>query len=227
MPAGVVPYALSSAYELLIESLEEAAASANCGFVRRAAPILECFSREEDGTIGFDCILHLQDWAARGSRIHILLHAEETIRGSGSVYILERSTVRLNYYRLQDESAYLLQGLHFDHGPLMRRHPIFHAQLTNEIINLSSSAAEELEFKMEQMPCSACFREARIPTADMTLPSVLLCLAADHFGQNFSSFLEEVRRIQGRLPQPTIEPTKTSISRSSDLRSSHWFAHEP
>jgi hypothetical protein len=217
MPAGILPYDVTGPYETLLKSLEDAAIKANCGFTKVTDPLLECFTRQDDGTTIFNCFVHLQDWKARKQRLHILLHVQETI-GQKPDYRLERSTVRVNYFKVSEGNAQLLQSIHFDFGPSQHRHPVFHAQLTNECVSLSEEVAAQLEFGFRQLPCATCFKEARIPTSDMTLPSVLLCLAADHFESEFEPFFDTVLELQKTLPQPVFEKTRASLQTTPDFR---------
>jgi hypothetical protein len=227
MSASALPYALTSAYETLVKLLEDAAANSNCGLVRMTDPIRACFASHEDNMVIFNCFLHLQEWQARKQHLHILLQVQESIKLGGGEPVLAQSTVTINYFKVKDNQAQLLQALHFDYGPEQKSHPIFHAQLTNEGMVLPSQVAAQIEFEFPQLPCATCFKEARIPTSDMTFPSVLLCLAADHFGEKFfADFFEQLLEVQEKLPQPLFEKTKRSLQATpGHLRSSHWFAH--
>jgi hypothetical protein len=107
-------------------------------------------------------------------------------------------------------------------------HPLFHAQLCSDHIALDGFSAGEIGFEYQIDPAPAsCFRDARIPTSDMTLPSVLLCLAADHFEKPFfCQFREEATVLQQTLPRPAFNSLRQSIAAAPDhLRSSHWFSH--
>jgi len=85
MPGGVVPYDVMSPYEALLRTLDEAAAKANCGFTKVAEPLIECFRRQDDGSVVFHCVVHLQEWRVRKEQLHILLHIQETISPSSAI----------------------------------------------------------------------------------------------------------------------------------------------
>jgi hypothetical protein len=78
-------------------------------------------------------------------------------------------------------------------------------------------------------PRPKCVRNARIPTCDMTFPSVLVALAADHIGgEHFNTFRNRASELQEEMPLPLIEKLRKSLkAESRDLRSTHWFAHFP
>lgn len=226
-----LPFRTKNNYDLLVSAFEDAAGEANCGLLQATRPLSAKFLPAPDDCNTFEAYIHLYEWNVRSTsgkeRVHILLHVQETIECA--TRRLTHSTVRVGYFQVQDNRAILLHSVHFDHGPTQDAHPMFHAQLTSETFNLPKTVAQELEFAYEQVPCNGCFKNARIPTSDMTLPSVLLCLAADHIQfRVFCDFYEKVQSIQAELPQPIYETTRASIEASpGHLRSSHWFAHTP
>jgi len=224
---GPVAYAVRSQYETLLADLEKQADQSDCGTLNATGR----FTREDNGRIHFECFLYLRDWRARGSsakeRVHIVVQVQETMVEKQPVCVLERSTVRVSYFNIENGLAQLLHSVHFDHGDEEAGHPVFHAQLTRERISLPEETAGELEFEFPEGEVAEVFKNARIPTSDMTLPSVLLCLAADHFkGEFFVDFLARVKELQANMPQPIFAQTKQSLRTFPDhLRSSHWFAH--
>lgn len=223
-----VPYAVRSAYEFLVSALEEASAAANCGVVKISRPLNACFSRVSHEEAKFDCYVHLKEWNYRGGSsknpIHILLHAQEQIHHSE--HVLSRSSVRVSYFKVQNDQAQLLQSVHYDYAPGQEAHPLFHAQVNNEPLHPPSSDAEDLEFQFEIQPSvQPWFNHARIPTSDMSFPSVLLCLAADHFeAQFFHDFYKKVCAYQAKMPHPRFDPLRQRLSCTPQhFRSSQWF----
>jgi hypothetical protein len=224
MAAGDIEYATKSAYEALVESFIDAADKAACGFVK-AMPILASFKREKDGTVAFNSCLYLQDWGQK-EQVDILVRAQERIL-RGAPPVLVKSTVRVSYFRTEQERAVLLQSIHFDYGVEQDCHAVFHAQLCPEAVQLSSEEVA-LEFCFPQeFPHAICCKNARIPTSDMTFSSVLLCLAADHMSPEFfREFLAAVRDIHEKMPLPPFKNLQKSIAKEpGHLRSFHWFSH--
>jgi hypothetical protein len=227
------PKTLSSrakgSYEQLVYAFEDACAKANCGPVKRP-PISGAFETLESGEVKFTYCLYLKDWRAGAAStrkpIHILVRIEEKIRPSDGVLL--SSAVQVDYYDVKDNTATFIQGMHFDYGPGEPRHPFFHAQNTSGPIELERQERSEIRFTYDVVRDKVeCFKDARIPTSDMTFPSVLLCLAADHFAPTFfMDFRKIVCKYQEQMPQPNFPELKTSLAaESGHLRSSHWFAH--
>lgn len=230
-----VSYAVRNAYEALYSALEEASAAANCGVVKINRPLNACFSTVSPVEAKFDCYVHLKEWNYRGGSskkpIHILLRAQEQIHHSE--HVLSKSSVRVSYFKVQNNQAQLLQNVHYDYAPGdddsaqgQETHPLFHAQVNNEPLHPPLSNAEDLEFQFEIQPSAQpWFNHARIPTSDMSFPSVLLCLAADHFeAQFFHDFYRKVCDCQAKMPHPRFDPLRQRLScEPQHFRSSQWF----
>ena len=195
----MLPYKVTGKYEQLIEALNEVGTSADCGEVALAKPVLSCFHSDDSGEASFDCTLYLKRWRWKGvskkERINILIHARERIRRAD--HMLLSSAVCVNYFTASDQPAELLQAFHYDYDPCQRDHPLFHMQVTNRCIALTAADSELLEIHMPAAVAPAVLRCARVPTCDMTLASVLLCLAADHVGGSlFAEFVAKICELQ-------------------------------
>lgn len=224
----VLKYGDREKYDALVEFLRATCEQANCGTVAWTR-LCDRF-RYTSGKAELTGYLHLRDWKWRGAsaseRVHILAEIQETVRCSDRVLL--KSTVRLDYYSVADDTAELLQCVHFDFEGEKDNHPIFHVQCRKDPIVLDASIKQELAFEYDiKSDHVTCFRDARVPTSDMTFPSVLLCLAADHFAKPFfCEFREKAKQLQQLLPQPVFKSLADSLSDDPDhLRSSHWFAH--
>jgi hypothetical protein len=224
---GVVHGSIIAAYDSLVHALEEASTRSNVGFVEWTEPISSRFrvSQEDSDVAEFDAVLHLYDWKARDVKLSILVHARERIRRSTGGLL--QSSIHVGYYRLRNSAAEQLQNIHYDYKGEEAYHPVFHAQLCEDPVPLTAAQEAELSFTLPRVGGPfVCFREAKIPTSDMTLGSLLLCLAADHIkGAFFNEFIASVRSLQTNMPAPVFESTKRSLNGSDHLRSSHWFAH--
>jgi hypothetical protein len=229
----IPPNKIGSAYEAFLEAFRTAAEMANRDVKFPDRPIRSCFSQAGEGSAVFEQYLYLKSWPSRrlGSsrRLDIAVKALETFT-TKSEWQLIKSTVYLNYLLISDSKAKLVQSLHYDFdvsGQL--GHPLFHAQLDMELIpeHELRSTGFDLEITSPQEP-NECWVTTRIPTPDMTLPSVLYCLVADHLGTDiFNQFAEKVHpMLEDKLPPPNFEALKSSlIESSSHFKSSHWFAH--
>jgi hypothetical protein len=163
----------------------------------------------------------------------VVLGLEKLDRGAGQnnkgPWILQKSTVRLNYIVVVNDVGKLAQALHFDFDENGQAdHPFFHAQLTDEPISAEECLTGHLDFELQSSADrNDCHLTVRIPTCDMTLHSVLYCLAADHFGGPiFSQFAKKVDAMHDRLPPLRFDALRESVATSpKHLKSIHWFAH--
>lgn len=233
MPGGgVLPYAVASAYEQIVEQLRDAADLGDVGFLQASEPIASRFivDPRNPQRVNLDAYLHLQQWRVRNGAVSIVVRARENI-SRASPHTLYNSNVHLDYYDASGPGLRHLHSIHFDFTGEEPQHPLFHAQLCPETAEVSPEMREALELPLEPvLQRSTCFREARIPTADMTFASVLLCLAADHLQDKpeiFTEFRRNVQLIQDKMPLPSSARTAKSIENCAGrhMRSSHWFAH--
>lgn len=229
----MLPYKVTEKYDLLVTALEEASVNADCGMVELAKPVQGCFKQVSAAKVSFECILHLKDWKWKGvskstkERVNILVHAKESIRKRD--HALLSSTVCVNYFVSEAGAGRLLQAFHYDYNPCQRDHAMFHMQMTNRCIAVDGPAIEslKLEFSLPNEAAAIVVRSARVPTCDMTLASVLLCLAADHVGgAHFSEFFSRACDLQTEMPHPLIGKLRKSLGATpANLHSSHWFQH--
>ena len=141
-----------------------------------------------------------------------------------------KSTVYLNYFVVSGAAVQLVQSMHYDfvHGG-QTCHPLFHLQLDSDTIPTDDLRELGVDIEKLRLPEAAneCWVTTRIPTADMTFPSVLYCLAGDHLPEGiFSQFAQKSRSIQERLPILEFEELRKSLTLGPlHFKSSHWFAH--
>jgi hypothetical protein len=222
-------------YENLLSEFENIADEANCGFVSKVQNPCACFRPEEHGRESFKCLFHCKDWkwkSSTGSKhktkvVNILVAARETIRRRDLALL--SSVVQVNYLDVDNAAARLLQSFHFDYDPCQRDHALFHAQVGDDVINLSEADIEALgiDFTLPENAAESHHRSARIPTCDMTFSSVLVSLVADHVG---GPFFRKFRSIavehQKKMPLPLIQKLCRSLEAGTkDVRSSHWYCH--
>ncbi|HYV35184.1 MAG TPA: hypothetical protein VE988_05740 [Gemmataceae bacterium] len=224
-----VPPKIYSPYENLLVALEDAATQSNTGFVAHRPSLVPCFRYVPNNHITFETRILLHEWkwraAAAHHRITMAIHAQEEMTKDGANLI--RSTVGVSYYSIENRQARLLHTVHFDYAPDSPCHPTFHAQFTDQLI-LPDSEIENFDIGFAQVgPPAGFFRNSRIPTSDMTLSSVLLCLAADHIGEVFfGPFRAKFFDIQAAMPKPAFNHLRNSLQTTPDhIRSSHWYAH--
>jgi hypothetical protein len=224
----VLNYAEIQRYESILTALEDALEQSNCGALSWTKPLSRRFT-EDASDIIFTAYVHLKGWQWKGSpkdRIHTLIEVKERIDRSKK--FIRKSTVHVDHYAIRDESAALLHTIHFDFDGERDCHPLFHAQLCKDRIVLDDVTAQEVEFEFDVKEAEvSCFRDTRIPTPDMTFPSVILCLAADRFQKSFfSDFRNKTVDLQKSMPRPLFSSLSDSVKKEADhFCSSHWFAH--
>ena len=238
MSKTILPTKLWAAYEDFLYSFQTAVEQTSGQVFSPDRPIASCFTRSGNATVEFKRCLYLKGLRSRrlsgSKRLDLVIMAmEELERGTGEhdkeVWTLRKSTVQLNYIVVADGVGRLAQALHFDFDQAGQRdHPFFHVQLTDELIAAAECLVGHVDFDI-QPPSerSECYVTTRIPTCDMTLASVLYCLAADHFGGAiFNQFAQEVLSIEDRLPPLRFDALKKSVDTSPlHFKSVHWFAH--
>ena len=163
--------------------------------------------------------------------LEILIHPREQIR-IDDPWNIKRSQVEVAYlyYDLTTDKTSLLLAVHFDFSvdeatqEPPKAHPLFHATLTHNPMQLKGLLQQRKVdvARMKGVP------EVRLPTAHMTLPSVLMSVAADNFPSvQFDAFLRGVR--ENRLyPTMVNELFKKRMDRQKNrMRSCAWYADLP
>jgi hypothetical protein len=196
-------------------------------------PLASWFLDSGTGTVLFKGCFYLKNLQSRrlkgGQRLDLVgVGLEELERNDP--WRVKKSTVYLNYFTVTGDEARLAQSLHFDFDDKAQGgHPFFHLQLTDELIPDADRQSARFNLQVHASPeqQNECSVTTRIPTPDMTLTSVLYCLAADHLrADTFQKFAEQVEPIQNRLPVLRFEALKASVAKSpAHFKSCHWFAH--
>jgi len=172
-----------------------------------------------------------EDWGLPLGELEILISPLEQIR-IDDPWNIKRSQIEIAYlfFNLDTGKTELLLALHFDFGVKKDidephdAHPLFHVSLTHKLFQLGAALQQRnVEVKrMEGVP------GVRLPTAHMTLPSVLLNVAADHFQpQEFTKFLRHMRAA-GEYPTMVNSFFKKRMEKhKTRMRSCAWYADLP
>ena len=232
------PNKLWTAYDTFLESFRMAIEEAAGQVFFPDRPVAASFVASAHGIVEFRRCLYLKNLPSRKlsgkKRLDLVILGLESLeRGSGQhdreLWTLCKSTVQLNYIVVGNSIGKLAQALHFDFDQTGQvDHPFFHVQLTDELIAADDCLRGHIDFKMQKpTEQNECYVTTRIPTCDMTLASVLYCLAADHLGGAiFNQFAQKVDQLQDRLPPLRFDALKSSVQKTTlHLKSFHWFAH--
>ncbi|MFO0941916.1 MAG: hypothetical protein U0930_14290 [Pirellulales bacterium] len=153
-----------------------------------------------------------------------MLHAQEVLSGDANMLI--KSRVKVTYVKLNGTDGFPLHSVHFDYGPPMAGHAMFHAQLADEAVEIPERQKREMNLEFSLSGELKCFQFARIPTADMSLSSVLLCIVADHVNlEQFRDYLAVCKKLD--MPVPSFPKMMESLSPMRTFNSHHWFADCP
>jgi hypothetical protein len=145
-------------------------------------------------------MLHFRDWPYRdGSpeKIDILARLVETISlGDGAC---TKSTLRVNYFRIDCARAIATESLHYDFGlPPQTKHPICHVQNSNDVLN---NRPESFRRDIDNMAIRDRCQNVRIPCAFMNLPGLFAVLAADHMSEkDWREFMGECGKYFEKVP---------------------------
>lgn len=238
MSKAILPTKLWTAYEDFLYSFQGAVEQTSGQVFFPDRPVASCFTSSGNTSVEFRRCLYLKGLRSRklsgSKRLDLVVMAlEELERGTGErdreLWTLRKSTVQLNYIVVANGVGKLAQALHFDFDQSGQiDHPFFHVQLTDEVIAANECLTGNVDFEIEPpSERSECYVTTRIPTCDMTLASVLYCLAADHLGGPiFDEFAKKVVSIEDRLPPLRFDALKESVQRFPlHFKSIHWFAH--
>jgi len=227
------PPALSTAYVSLFEAFRDAVENAGGTVKLPSRAVSASFIERSRTTADFAWSFYLKNWPhrrlSRGQRLDLLVSTLEAF--DTSPWRLTKSTVYMNsFIATSATTADLVQSLHFDFDSAGQDcHPYFHVQLSDELIPDAHIAdLRDDDFDLTLRPAQGqdlCFVTMRIPTAEMTLASVMYCLVADHLPRAFPEFARRIHIIQNRLPPPGFDALRASLRRSRHFKSSHWFAH--
>jgi hypothetical protein len=172
-----------------------------------------------------------EKWGLRDGELEILIYPRERIR-SDDPWNIRRSQIEIAYlyYNLDDDKTVLLLSMHFDHSVKKsvdepeEAHPLFHVSLTDSPMKLEETLQKKNVHRerMQGMPI------VRVPTAHMTLPSVLLGVAADHFqSAQFTKFLRYMRA-ETSYPTMANDFFKARMEKEKNrMRSCAWYADLP
>lgn len=196
------------------------------------APLQSCFTDSGRASVDFKRCLYVKNLPCRklgaGRRLDLVIVGMEELE-KNDPWRVKRSTVYLNYFVISNAGAQMVQALHFDFDEKGQvDHAFFHVQLSADLISEGDRVSAHFDLPLQAAAQSnESWVTTRIPTPDMTLTSVLYCVAADHLRSDiFSQFADNVDPIQGRLPALRFDALRSSVAKSSThFKSSHWYAH--
>lgn len=151
--------------------------------------------------------IHLQDWqenASSSRKIDILVYGSEIIDAKS---VILKSTVSVNYFDKPKKNVLrLLESIHYDYAKPEAGHPIFHAQISSDVIPERNSSDSFKRFQVDPINLKDRLKGIRIPTAHVGLICVLVALIADHTERR-----DEERIVDGKKRAVKIAPVLEKI----------------
>ena len=178
--------------------------------------------------------IYLINWPYKGTsrnnkvksdkNIDILIESTETYSINDSSLI--DSIVHVNYLSrvANTNEVELLESVHYDFIHPSASHPLFHAQICDDLIPIDSMNPP---FKYSlRNDLKNRFKHFRIPTAHMNLPSVLLSMIADHSppdSSDLKDFISAIKNISD-LPNPNFANFNLEIKNNKfGFNSLYWY----
>ena len=193
-------------------------------------------STKDDGskikTLSLTTPIYLHNWPVKKSRpapfVDILIHADFDYEPKNFKSRHNRSSVCLTYIKrtLDGDTAIPIENLRFDYHPGAANdasHPFIHAHIFAKD-KPNFEMPKEIKYRVNWDNLGARFDSFRLPTPNMTLPSVLCCLVACHLGEEkINALLKKTNRCRNELPGLTIEEKQHELLFDNSLAGSQWF----
>lgn len=164
--------------------------------------------------------------SAKGS-IVAYVHLSEMVKETNQ-FLIEKSTIEVAYTHDKLSEIDFILGMHYDYefdsktSEPLPRHPLFHAQVTNELRALGPYLKDDIAATISR---EIYFPATRIPTAHLSFTSVLINLAADIFTEvEFNKFIAFVRG-KTEFPKMENQPFSRRVEKNmANMRACAWYA---
>ena len=170
--------------------------------------------------------------------IDVLINSSEEIYGE--TLHVERSRVHVSYFDVKnrgggnskkDELAVPIESIHYDFDIKQdKAHPLFHAQYCLNIIEKEirdkSSSFKKYNVQPESLGDDR-IQHLKIPTAHMSLFSVLICICADHTASKLPDLLKVLIGAYleiSTMPKAEIKTIYDKIGKYKSFKSMHWYS---
>jgi len=168
--------------------------------------------------------LYFKDWPYRtgakpNEKLDILAEITETISLNDGHCV--RSTLRLNYFRLDGEKRIACEAIHYDFDATVeKQHPVCHAQNSNSIVALPEIFPETYD----ATPLAKRHQDIRIPTAFVNFAGLFAKLIADHLpADTVSEFWSTCKSYIDKIPAHASNDVVKEILAGKSLQSHSWY----
>lgn len=225
---------LGRAYSAVADVFEAVARQSGAAFRPEQAPAFRV--RAIDGRLHATCLTKIERLPYRRhqsasppqrDRITVVLDSSETFRVEGDrrapKLCLMNSTVKVAYYRPQQDRLTTLLCVRYDFDGAADAHPIFHAQIDTNAVDQNKLVRLGLSSPVTPMP--EHHERVRIPTANVIGPTALLQIGADHLP--YEKFARILHKIRGDVLFTRWTCDRSTLDRPkalAKLLSSTWYA---
>lgn len=176
--------------------------------------------------------IHLSKWPIKGdapySRVDISVDTVFQCRRTNSDFVHTRSSVHLTYFNRDKggKTAEALENVHFDYHPEIddAAHPLLHAHIFTNEKPESIPMPLQKTCTIDWSSLQSRLNFFRVPVPNMTLPSVLCCLVACHFGADkVKQLIEQTKKTRDSFPGLDIKDEQKVLFSNNSFAGSQWF----
>ena len=169
--------------------------------------------------------LYFRNWPYRtgakpNEKLDILAEIKETISLNDGYCV--RSTLRLNYFRLEGEKRIASDAVRYDFSEVVQdQHPICHAHNMNSILDRRPEGFSEY---VDASPIANRNQSVKIPTAFVNVAGLFVKLTADHLpAGTFAEFWSTCKSYIDDIPAHASHNVFDEIFAGRSLRSYSWY----
>lgn len=176
--------------------------------------------------------IHLSKWPIKGdapySSVDISVDAVFQCGKRNSAFVHTRSSVYLTYFDRDrsGKTAAPLENVRFDYHPKKGDddHPLLHAHIFANGKPKSVPKSLEKTCSIDWSSLQSRLNFFRVPVPNMTLPSVLCCLVACHFGvDRVKQLLVQTKNARDSFPELALVDKQKELFFINSFAGSQWF----
>jgi len=161
-------------------------------------------------------------------RVDISVDVDAVVRYEKGEMQHTKSSVYVTYFKRSPhyKTAKVLENLRFDFHPETGEadHPLLHAHVFSDKKPTSCPSQLIKQFTIDWNPIKERLGFFRLPTPNMTLPSVLCCLVACHLGtEKLRALLDKTKEQRESFPSLAISPQQFELFSRNSCAGSQWF----
>jgi len=176
--------------------------------------------------------IHLAGWPVRKDfpdpSVDISVDVDAVVRYEQGKMQHTKSSVYVTYFKrsAHEGIAKVLENLRFDFHPEIGEadHPLLHAHVFSDKKPPSYPGQLMKNFTIDWHSLGERLNAFRLPTPNMTLPSVLCCLVASHLGADMlKALLDKTKNQRESFPSLAISSEQLELFSRNPFAGSQWF----